>query len=64
MLQTKEKEKTMLQVLCVWMCSWHWVDLSYGNGPGGDRVAAEENAGNESKTDNSEFFPFEFQPVG
>lgn len=31
---------------------------------GGGLLEREEIVENESETDNSEFFPFEFQPVG
>lgn len=36
-----------------------------GGGVGGvGGTEKRENAGDENETDNSEFFPFEFQPVG
>lgn len=31
---------------------------------GGGLLKREENGEDESETDNSEFFPFKFQPVG
>lgn len=35
-----------------------------GQAVGGGAAEERENAGDENETDNSEFFPFEFQPVG
>ena len=58
----------MLRVLCICHCAVGtgvtcYIEMELAGGCG-ELLKREENVADENETDNSEFFPFEFQPVG